>query len=70
LFKSKVSSVKDYKKACKGLRPEDIPFADLYANIFVVEPERRDEWEAWGKEIMEALTDPKYIQWYKQFLQL
>ena len=70
LFKRKVSSVKDYKKACKGLRPEDIPFADLYANIFVVEPERRDEWEAWGKEIMEVLTDPKYIQWYKQFLQL
>lgn len=70
LFKSKVRSVKDYKKACKGLKPENIPFADLYANILAVEPERTDEWNAWGKEIVESLTDPGYIQWYKQFLQL
>lgn len=70
LFKSKVHSVKDYKKACKGLKPENIPFADLYANILAVEPERTDEWNAWGKEIVESLTDPGYIQWYKQFLQL
>ena len=70
LFKSKVRSVKDYKKACKGLKPENIPFADLYANILVVEPERTDEWNAWGKEIIASLTDPGYIQWYKQFLQL
>ena len=49
LFKSKVHSVKDYKKACKGLKPENIPFADLYANILAVEPERTDEWNAWGK---------------------
>ena len=70
LFKSKVRSVKDYKKACKGLKPENIPFADLYANILAVEPERTDEWNAWGKEIIASLTDPGYIQWYKQFLQL
>lgn len=70
LFKSKVRSVKNYKKACKGLKPENIPFADLYANILAVEPERTDEWNAWGKEIVESLTDPGYIQWYKQFLQL
>lgn len=70
LFKSKVCNVKNYKKASKGLKPEEIPFADLYANILAVEPERTDEWNAWGKEIVESLTDPKYIQWYKQFLQL
>lgn len=70
LFKNKVCSVKEYKKASKGLKPEVIPFADLYANILAVEPERRDEWNAWGKEIVESLTDPSYIQWYKQFLQL
>ena len=69
-LKSKVHSVKDYKRACKGLKPENIPFADLYANILAVEPERTDEWNAWGKEIVESLTDPGYIQWYKQFLQL
>ena len=70
LFKSKVRGVKNYKKACKGLKPENIPFADLYANILAVEPERTDEWNAWGKEIIASLTDPGYIQWYKQFLQL
>ncbi len=70
LFKSKVCSVKDYKKACRSLKPEEIPFADLYANVLVMEPKRTDEWNTWGKEIVESLTDPKYIQWYKQFLQL
>lgn len=70
LFKNKICSVKDYKKACKGLKPEEIPFADLYANVVVMRPERTDEWNAWGKEIFASLTDPEYILWYKKFLQL
>ena len=70
LFKNKVCSVKEYKKASKGMKPEEIPFADLYANILAMEPGRTEEWNAWGKEIVDSLTDPKYIQWYKQFLQL
>lgn len=70
LFKNKVCSVKDYKKASKGMKPEEIPFADLYANILAMEPGRTEEWNAWGKEIVDSLTDPKYIQWYKQFLNL
>lgn len=70
LFKNKVCSVKEYKKASKGMKPEEIPFADLYANVLAMEPGRTNEWNAWGKEIVESLTDPKYIQWYKQFLQL
>ena len=70
LFKNKVCSVKEYKKASKGMKPEEIPFADLYANILAMEPGRTEEWNAWGKEIVDSLTDPKYKQWYKQFLQL
>ena len=70
LFKNKVCSVKAYKKASKDMKPEEIPFADLYANILAMEPERAEEWKAWGKEIVDSLTDPKYIQWYKQLLQL
>ena len=70
LFKSNIRNVKDYKKASKGLKLEDVPFPVLYANICSAEPERKDEWIAWGKEIMESLKDPKYIQWYKQYLQL
>lgn len=58
------------KKACKGLKPEEIPFADLYANVVVMMPERTDEWNAWGKEIFASLTDPEYILGYKKFLQL
>ncbi|WP_292270219.1 thioredoxin family protein [Butyricimonas sp.] len=70
LFKNKVCSVKEYKKASKGMKPEEIPFADLYANVLAMEPGRTEEWNAWGKEIVDSLTDPKYIQWYKQFLNL
>ena len=70
LFKNKVCSVKEYKKASKGMKPEEIPFADLYANVLAMEPGRTEEWNAWGKEIVDSLSDPKYIQWYKQFLQL
>lgn len=70
LYKAKIYSVKEYKKASKGMKPEEIPFADLYANILAMEPGRTEEWNAWGKEIVDSLTDPKYIQWYKQFLQL
>lgn len=70
LFKNKVCSVKDYKKASKGMKAEGIPFADLYANILAMEPERTEEWNAWGKEIVDALTDPQYIAWYKKFLNL
>lgn len=70
LFKNKVCSVKDYKKASKGMKAEGIPFADLYANILAMEPERTEEWNAWGKEIVDALTDPQYIEWYKKFLNL
>lgn len=69
LFKNKVCSVKEYKKASKGMKPEEIPFADLYSNVLAMEPGRMEEWNAWGKEIMDSLSDPKYIQWYKQFLQ-
>ena len=70
LFKNKVCSVKEYKKASKGMKPEEIPFADLYANVLAMEPGRTEEWNAWGKEIVDSLSDPKYIQWYKQFLNL
>ena len=70
LFKNKVCSVKEYKKASKGMKPEEIPFADLYANVLAMEPGRTEEWNAWGKEIVDSLTDPKHIQWYKQFLNL
>ena len=70
LYKAKIYSVKAYKKASKGLKAEEIPFADLYANVLAIEPGRTEEWNAWGKEIVDSLTDPKYIQWYKQFLQL
>ena len=70
LFKNKVCSVKEYKKASKGMKPEEIPFADLYANILAMEPGRTEEWNVWGKEIVDSLSDPKYIQWYKQFLNL
>lgn len=70
LFKNKVCSVKDYKKASKGMKPEGIPFADLYANILAMEPGRTEEWNAWGKEIVDSLTDPQYIEWYKKFLNL
>ncbi|MEY8592571.1 thioredoxin family protein [Butyricimonas hominis] len=70
LFKNKVCSVKEYKKASKGMKPEEIPFADLYANVLAMEPGRTEEWNVWGKEIVDSLSDPKYIQWYKQFLNL
>lgn len=70
LFKNKVCSVKDYKKASKGMKAEGIPFADLYANILAMEPGRTEEWNAWGKEIVDSLTDPQYIEWYKKFLNL
>ncbi len=70
LFKNKVCSVKEYKKASKGMKPEGIPFADLYANILAMEPGRTEEWNAWGKEIVDSLTDPQYIEWYKKFLNL
>ncbi len=70
LFKNKVCSVKEYKKASKGMKPEEIPFADLYANVLAMEPGRTEEWNAWGKDIVDSLSDPKYIQWYKQFLNL
>lgn len=68
LFKTNVYRVKDYKKASKGMKAEEIPFIDLYSHVLVVAPERTEEWNVWGKEIMEKCTDAQYIKMYQKFL--
>ena len=70
LYKKKIYNAGAYKKASKDLKPERIPFTDLYSNITMLAPEKIGEWNAWGKEIMKSLTDTGLITWYSKLLRL
>ncbi|MDE5613001.1 MAG: thioredoxin family protein, partial [Odoribacter sp.] len=68
LYKNNVCNVKDYKKASKGMTPEEIPFADLYMRVSTMEPGKTEEWKAWGEELMNACTNENMKLWYGKFV--
>ncbi len=68
LYKNNVCNLKAYKKASKGMTPEEIPFADLYMRVSTIDPGRMEEWKAWGEELMNACTNENMKLWYGKFV--
>ena len=62
-------NVKNYKKAGARLKAEELPYLYLFPSIKGnMTPAQVEQWKAWGREIADASTDPRYKQYMEQFL--
>ncbi len=66
LLAEKEGRVKVYIKATKNMTTDQIPFADIYPSVVYWHPDRKQEWNAWGKELANQLSNPQMAEFYNK----